>query len=78
MIVIDIVEKLIEKNTTPESTPNLVVFVDIGGNRELEALVALLPWVASSLPQIPRRIVVKSETMHTAMTAGNDWTKLKA
>jgi hypothetical protein len=38
---------------------DLVVFVDIGGNRELETLVALIPWVQSEMR--PRLLVVKSE-----------------
>lgn len=50
MVVIDIVEKLLMR--CKEEETELVVFVDIGGNRELEALVAILPWVASSLPLI--------------------------
>jgi hypothetical protein len=36
--------------TSATMCPSLVVFVDIGGNRELEALVALLSWVATALP----------------------------
>eukprot|EP00605_Chrysophyceae_sp_TOSAG23-4_P001764 GSChrysophyteH1.ASY1.ANO1.1952.1 assembled CDS len=42
----------------------LVVLVDIGGNRELEALAALLPWVAM-LPTRPHRIIVKSQALYT-------------
>ena len=49
------------------AVPGLCVFVDIGGNRELEALVALLPWVATALPRVPRFIAVKSETLHAAV-----------
>jgi hypothetical protein len=44
----------------------LVVFVDIGGNRELESLVALLPWLETKLPTTS--IVVKSETLHAAVS----------
>lgn len=57
----------------------LVVFADIGGNRELEALVALLPWVAATLA--PRLIVVKSEKLHSAVAANGgvfDWPELQA
>ena len=46
LVVADITQNLLDEH----NNPNLVVFVDIGGNRELEILVALLPWVASSLP----------------------------
>ena len=45
---------------------DLVVFVDIGGNRELESLVVLLPWIEKQLN--PTTIVVKSETLHAAVT----------
>jgi hypothetical protein len=58
----------------------LVVFVDIGGNRELEALVALLPWVAVGLPRVPRLIVVKSEALCKAGRAAGgvlDWGALR-
>ena len=56
---------------------DLVVFVDIGGNRELESLVALLPWLERELR--PVSIVVKSETLHAAvMDMGDfDWDRLK-
>ena len=46
---------------------SLCVFVDIGGNREIEALVSLLPWIATGLPQVPSLIVVKSETLCKAV-----------
>lgn len=68
---------------TPPKTPpaaDLVVFVDIGGNRELEALVVLLPWVASALPVAPRLIVVKSEALFRAGEASGgalDWPRLQ-
>ena len=57
----------------------LVVFADIGGNRELEALVALLPWVAMTLK--PRLIVVKSEKLYRAVAENDgtfDWPALQA
>jgi hypothetical protein len=38
---------------------DLCVFVDIGGNRELETLVALIPWVQTEMR--PRLLVVKSQ-----------------
>ena len=60
---------------------DLCVFVDIGGNRELEALVALLPWIATALPRIPRLIVVKSETLSAAVLEKGgvfDWAWLQA
>ena len=60
---------------------NLCVFVDIGGNRELEALVALLPWIATALPRIPRLIVVKSETLSAAVAERGgvfDWSWLQS
>lgn len=41
-----------------------VVFVDIGGNRQLDALVRLLPWVQRQLR--PRLMVVKSEELAAA------------
>lgn len=57
---------------TPDLSPGLVFFVDIGGNRELEALVALLPWLMALgpplLPTAPRLIVVKSQTLFKAAT----------
>ena len=57
----------------------LYVFVDIGGNRELESLVALLPWIEKELK--PVSIIVKSETLHgTVMEQCNgkfDWNLLK-
>jgi hypothetical protein len=49
-------------HTHTHTAPQLVCFVDIGGNRELEALAALLPWVASALH--PRLIVVKSQSLY--------------
>jgi hypothetical protein len=41
-----------------------VVFADIGGNRQLEALLRLLPWVLQHLK--PRLLVVKSEELAAA------------
>jgi hypothetical protein len=41
-----------------------VVFADIGGNRQLEALLRLLPWVLQQLE--PRLLVVKSEELAEA------------
>ena len=64
--------------TTPAAVPQLVVFVDIGGNRELEALVALLPWLQKELQ--PRLVVCKSETLFDAgREAGGqlDWPALQ-
>ena len=64
--------------TTPAAVPQLVVFVDIGGNRELEALVALLPWVQAALK--PRLVVCKSETLFDAGTEAEgqlDWPALR-
>ena len=59
---------------------DLNVFVDIGGNRELESLVALLPWLEEQFH--PTTIVVKSETLHAAVTelcdGLFDWKKLQA
>lgn len=40
----------------------VVVLVDIGGNREIEALAVMLPWVREVLR--PRLCVCKSETVH--------------
>ena len=65
--------------TARARTPPLVVFADIGGNRELEALVALLPWVATALA--PRLVIVKSQALHTAVVANGghfDWDALQA
>ena len=90
-IVIEIVERLLAVaraslddgggSSAKGKALDLVVFVDIGGNREIEALVALLPWCAQSLPLVPRLIVVKSETLYCAVqrTAGVfDWPALRA
>ena len=52
-------------SSKPASSVRVVAFVDIGGNRELEALTALLPWVQRTLQ--PRVCVVKSEALHTFM-----------
>jgi hypothetical protein len=55
-----------EISESPSSGPDhLVVFVDIGGNRDLRDLVALLPWVLSNL--CPQICVVKSESLHAYM-----------
>ena len=81
LIVVEIVQRLLERCSADGAEPQLVVFVDIGGNREIEALVALLPWVASALPKVPRLIVVKSEALHSAVCANQgeiDWTALQA
>ena len=68
------------QNAHPDSADKLIVFVDIGGNRELEALVALLPWVERELK--PVAIVVKSETLFAAIMkeckGRLDWVILKA
>jgi SAM-dependent methyltransferase len=57
----------------------MYVFVDIGGNRELESLVALLPWIEKELN--PVSIIVKSETLYaTVVERCNgkfDWGLLK-
>ncbi len=67
----DKIEELVHANTSC----NLIVLVDIGGNRELEALTAVLPWVAT-LPTRPHRIIVKSQSLHTAAnTHSNDDTR---
>ena len=72
-------KKMVKKEKTAAArTPQLVVFADIGGNRELEALVALLPWVATALA--PRLVIVKSQTLHTAVAANGgcfDWDALQ-
>jgi hypothetical protein len=44
--------------------PCSVVFADIGGNRQLESLVKLVPWVLRTLK--PRLLVVKSEELTAA------------
>ena len=48
----------------------LSVYVDIGGNRELEALVAILPWIlglrARQMSITPAVVVVKSLTLFRA------------
>jgi hypothetical protein len=44
--------------------PCSVVFSDIGGNRQLESLVKLVPWVLRTLK--PRLLVVKSEELTAA------------
>ena len=46
------------------SPPCSVVFADIGGNRQLESLVKLVPWVLRALK--PRLLVVKSEELTAA------------
>ena len=86
--VVAIAERLLREEEEEEeegggggggAAAELVVFVDIGGNRELEALVALLPWVATGLPRVPRLIVVKSEALCKAGRAagGLDWGALR-
>ena len=55
--------ELLAKKAELDIPCELVVYVDIGGNRELEALAALLPWVASLRKQ-PRLIVVKSQSLY--------------
>ena len=47
----------------------IVLFVDIGGNRELESLGALLPWLSSpeTLEIPPRLIIVKSQELYKEM-----------
>jgi hypothetical protein len=45
-------------------TPRLVVFMDIGGNREMETNIALLAWVVADMPQKPDLIVVKSQSIY--------------
>ena len=80
-----VVEELVKDfMVKPErANKSLVVFVDIGGNREIETLIKLLPWVASSLPVTPRLIIVKSETLYkeiksgaTGEDGGFDWVHL--
>jgi hypothetical protein len=39
------VKELLESALNVNDKAKFVLFVDIGGNRELEALVALLPWL---------------------------------
>ena len=48
---------------------SLCVFVDIGGNRELESLAALLPFLQRHLPTAPRLIAVKSSALAGFMEA---------
>ena len=45
------------------------LFVDIGGNRDLDALVALVPWLTKkgNLPIYPKLVVVKSQRLFEAM-----------
>jgi hypothetical protein len=78
-----LLRKELLRPTHADSVPKaLVVFVDIGGNREIEALVALIPWLETSLPQQPRLVVVKSQTLCAAAIAApltvERWTHLKA
>ncbi len=63
-----------ETETETEKPRELVVYVDIGGNRELEALAALLPWVAS-LRKPPRLIVVKSQSLYNNVVELNSNSK---
>lgn len=48
----------------PRRPPCSVVFADIGGNRQLESLVKLVPWVLQAIR--PRLLVVKSEELVAA------------
>ncbi|KAI8465794.1 MAG: hypothetical protein J3K34DRAFT_525045 [Monoraphidium minutum] len=64
--------ELVDALASPDDLARLgagcgAVFVDIGGNRELHALVALLPWVQERLR--PRLLVVKSEALAEAAAA---------
>ena len=59
-----LMDMLSERSSADDANQRLVVLVDIGGNRELEALAALLPWVAM-LPTRPHRIIVKSQALYT-------------
>ena len=60
--VLDVLENPAEVKTLGQGCS--VVFVDIGGNRHLEALVRLLPWIEVELR--PRLMVVKSEEVAAA------------
>jgi SAM-dependent methyltransferase len=52
------------KNTPPElmvhKTPT-VVFIDIGGNRDLNSVLRMISWVKDSFSPLPRLIIIKSE-----------------
>lgn len=73
-----IVQNLLSKNNEDSKTGvgghRLVVFLDIGGNRELESVSALTLWLMGdgNLTMKPRLIVVKSETL---FDSGNDLTE---
>ena len=75
------VQKLIESQEI--QSPSLVIMVDIGGNRELESLGALLPWLQKSgiLCIQPRLFIVKSQTLYNEMKSinldSNGWPQLQ-
>mmetsp|Transcript_14917 Transcript_14917/g.27589 ORF Transcript_14917/g.27589 Transcript_14917/m.27589 type:complete len:354 (+) Transcript_14917:194-1255(+) len=63
-----------------ETNPPLVIMCDIGGNREIESLVTLLPFLLRELK--PRMILVKSEQLfeHATKLGGlnnEDWEQLR-
>jgi hypothetical protein len=50
---------------------DLVIFVDIGGNRELDAITNILPWIAAHLPRAPRLIVAKSQSLYSNVVSSS-------
>jgi len=56
-----------ERSVRATKTSQVVVFMDIGGNRELETNLALLSWIISDMPQHPRLIVIKSQSLYCAV-----------
>lgn len=51
-----------DRTQVSEVDLDIVVFIDIGGNRELESIVALIPAVVEAWS--PHAVVIKSETLH--------------
>ena len=50
-----------QNNSDDDGDDRLVVFIDIGGNRDLESVVKMLHWVETKLN--PRLCIIKSEAM---------------
>jgi hypothetical protein len=64
-LVLDVLEQPGELRRLAQQWKFNVVFVDIGGNRALEALLRLLPWLQQELAAL-ELIVVKSEELAAA------------
>ena len=65
-------EEKVEDTNEKKSERNkpTVVFIDIGGNRDLDSVIRMLAWVKSSFS--PRLIIIKSEEMAQRMEDDNE------